>query len=183
MARLCDPAVRSRLRSWFAAPKIPLEIVKISFVNNPKFQLTEQRREMDLLEKIEAMDNLIAWLPQHIPADDDTRIVHGDYRLDNVIFHPTEPRILAVLDWELSTLGHPLADFAYHCMTWRFPSGVQSRGLLGADFAALGIASESEYIAMYCRRLRLPKQTSTRFFPRTRADLECSGRQVGPGRK
>jgi aminoglycoside phosphotransferase (APT) family kinase protein len=114
---------------------------------------TKQYRAAET-EKIEAMDNLIAWLPQHIPVDDETRIVHGDYRLDNVIFHPTEPRILAVLDWELSTLGHPLADFAYHCMTWRFPSVPQLRGLFGADFAALGIPSESEYVAMYCRRVK-----------------------------
>ena len=102
-------------------------------------------------EKIEAMDNLIAWLPANIPAGDETRIVHGDYRIDNVIFHPTEPRILAVLDWELSTLGHPLADFAYHCMVWRIPPGV-FRGLGGADLGALGIPSEQDYIAAYCRR-------------------------------
>ena len=69
------------------------------------------------------MDNLIAWLPKNIPPGDETTIVHGDYRLDNMIFHPTEPRILAVLDWELSTLGDPLADFAYHCMSWHIPPG------------------------------------------------------------
>ena len=101
--------------------------------------------------KIEAMDNLIAWLPENIPAGDEARIVHGDYRIDNVIFHPTEPRILAVLDWELSTLGHPLADFAYHCMVWRIPPGM-FRGLGGLDLAALGIPSELEYVAAYCRR-------------------------------
>ena len=97
------------------------------------------------------MDNLIAWLPANIPAGDETRIVHGDYRIDNVIFHATEPRILAVLDWELSTLGHPLADFAYHCMVWRIPPGV-FRGLGGLDLAALGIPTEREYVAAYCRR-------------------------------
>lgn len=102
-------------------------------------------------EKIEAMDNLIAWLPGHIPSSDETRIVHGDYRLDNVIFHPAEPRILAVLDWELSTLGHPLADFAYHCMSWRLSPG-QFRGLVGHDLASLGIPGEAEYVATYCRR-------------------------------
>jgi aminoglycoside phosphotransferase (APT) family kinase protein len=102
-------------------------------------------------EKIEAMDNLIAWLPANIPPSDETRIVHGDYRIDNVIFHPTEPRILAVIDWELSTLGHPLADFGYHCMVWRIPPGI-FRGLAGLDFAALGIPSEREYVATYCRR-------------------------------
>jgi aminoglycoside phosphotransferase (APT) family kinase protein len=102
-------------------------------------------------EKIEAMDRLIAWLPENIPASDETRIVHGDYRIDNVIFHPQEPRILAVLDWELSTLGHPLADFAYHCMVWRIPPGL-FRGLGGVDFAALGIPAERDYVAAYCRR-------------------------------
>jgi aminoglycoside phosphotransferase (APT) family kinase protein len=102
-------------------------------------------------EKIEAMDRLIAWLPENIPVGDETRIVHGDYRIDNVIFHPTEPRILAVLDWELSTLGHPLADFAYHCMVWRIPPGT-FRGLGGLDLAALGIPSERDYVAAYCRR-------------------------------
>jgi aminoglycoside phosphotransferase (APT) family kinase protein len=102
-------------------------------------------------EKIEAMDRLIAWLPENIPSGDETRVVHGDYRIDNVIFHPTEPRILAVLDWELSTLGHPLADFAYHCMVWRIPPGV-FRGLGGLDLAALGIPSEGDYVAAYCRR-------------------------------
>ena len=102
-------------------------------------------------ETIEAMDRLIAWLPQNIPAGDETRIVHGDFRVDNLIFHPTEPKILAVLDWELSTLGHPLVDFAYHCMTWRLSPG-QFRGLVGIDFQALGIPGEKEYVAAYCRR-------------------------------
>jgi aminoglycoside phosphotransferase (APT) family kinase protein len=102
-------------------------------------------------EKIEAMDNLIAWLPANIPAGDETRIVHGDYRIDNMIFDPDAPRIRAVIDWELSTLGHPLADFAYHCMAWRIPPGV-FRGLAGLDFAALGIPGEREYVAAYCRR-------------------------------
>ncbi|NJD32716.1 MAG: phosphotransferase family protein [Gammaproteobacteria bacterium] len=102
-------------------------------------------------EKIEAMDNLIAWLPANIPPGDETRIVHGDYRIDNVIFDPDEPRIRAVIDWELSTLGHPLADFAYHCMVWRIPPGV-FRGLGGLDFAALGIPTERAYVEAYCRR-------------------------------
>ena len=102
-------------------------------------------------EKIEAMDNLIAWLPENIPASDETRIVHGDYRIDNVIFDPEEPRIRAVIDWELCTLGHPLADFAYHCMVWRIPPGV-FRGLGGTDLPSLGIPTEREYVAAYCRR-------------------------------
>ncbi|HYD78417.1 MAG TPA: phosphotransferase family protein [Paucimonas sp.] len=102
-------------------------------------------------ERIEAMDNLIEWLPKNIPAGDETTIVHGDYRLDNMIFHPTEPRVLAVLDWELSTLGHPLADFSYHCMSWHIPPG-QFRGIGGLDHKALGIPTEEEYIAKYCER-------------------------------
>jgi aminoglycoside phosphotransferase (APT) family kinase protein len=102
-------------------------------------------------EKVEAMDNLIAWLPKNIPPETGTAVVHGDYRLDNAIFHPTEPRILAVLDWELSTLGDPLVDFAYHCMSWHIPPG-QFRGIAGLDFSALGIPSEDDYIRMYCKR-------------------------------
>jgi len=102
--------------------------------------------------KIEAMNRLIEWLPKNIPAGDETKIVHGDYRLDNTIFHPTEPRILAVLDWELSTLGHPMADFAYHCMSWHIPPG-QFRGISGLDYAQLGIPTEAQYVEAYCRRL------------------------------
>ena len=102
-------------------------------------------------ERIEAMDRLIEWLPQHIPPQEETSIVHGDYRLDNVIFHASEPRILAVLDWELSTLGHPLADFSYHCMYWRLSPDL-FRGLGGLDLGALGIPTEEEYVAQYCRR-------------------------------
>ncbi len=102
-------------------------------------------------ETIEAMDRLIEWLPQNIPPGDETTLVHGDYRLDNLIFHPTEPHILAVLDWELSTLGHPLADFSYHLMSWRL-SPNEFRGLRGLDLPALGIPSEEDYIATYCGR-------------------------------
>jgi len=102
-------------------------------------------------ESIPAMDKLIEWLPENIPEDDETSLVHGDYRLDNMIFHPTEPRILAILDWELSTLGHPLGDFSYHVMSWRLPPGI-FRGIGGLDLTALGIPTEAEYIAAYCRR-------------------------------
>jgi aminoglycoside phosphotransferase (APT) family kinase protein len=102
-------------------------------------------------EPIEAMNNLIAWLPRNIPPETGTTVVHGDYRLDNAIFHPAEPRILAVLDWELSTLGDPLADFAYHCMSWHIPPG-QFRGIAGLDLPSLGIPSEQEYVKAYCKR-------------------------------
>lgn len=103
------------------------------------------------IEGIPAMDRLIEWLPAHAPPGDETSIVHGDYRMDNVIFHPTEPRVLAVLDWELSTLGHPLSDFAYQVMAWRL-SPQQFRGIGGCDLAALGIPSEQAYVDAYCRR-------------------------------
>ena len=112
-------------------------------------------------EKIDAMDNLITWLPQNIPAHEATSIVHGDYRIDNMIFHATEPRVLAVLDWELSTLGHPKADFSYHMMTWRL-SSVEFRGLRGCDLAALGIPTEDEYLDMYLRRTGVAAKPSAK---------------------
>jgi aminoglycoside phosphotransferase (APT) family kinase protein len=111
---------------------------------------TKQYRASET-EPMAEMDRLIEWLPGAIPAGDETSVVHGDYRLDNLIFHPTEPRILAILDWELSTLGHPLADFAYHCMSWHIPPE-RFRGIAGLDLASLGIPSEAQYIAAYCRR-------------------------------
>ena len=104
-------------------------------------------------ERIDAMDRLIDWLPQHVPAGDETTIVHGDYRMDNLIFHPTAPKIIAILDWELSTLGHPLADFSYHCMSWHIPPGA-FRGIAGLDHAALGIPNEADYVRRYCERTR-----------------------------
>jgi aminoglycoside phosphotransferase (APT) family kinase protein len=112
----------------------------------------------ELSQPIEAMERLIDWFPAHMPASarDESKvsIVHGDYRLDNVMFHATEPRIIAVLDWELSTLGHPLADFSYHCMSWHMPP-TTGRGIGGVDVAALGIPTESEYIRRYCERTRI----------------------------
>ena len=111
---------------------------------------TQQYRASET-ETIDAVERLIEWLPKHIPADEETGIVHGDFRLDNAIFHPREPRILAVLDWELSTLGHPLVDLAYLCMRYHL-SAEQFRGLAGLDWAALQIPSEAECVADYCRR-------------------------------
>jgi aminoglycoside phosphotransferase (APT) family kinase protein len=102
-------------------------------------------------ESIDAMERLIEWLPQHVPEDEETSIVHGDFRLDNAIFDPVEPRILAVLDWELSTLGHPLVDLAYLCMRYHL-SAEQFKGLGGLDTAALQIPGEAECVADYCRR-------------------------------
>ena len=105
---------------------------------------TKQYRLSETKE-ISAMDN--------IPEDDDSSVVHGDYRLDNVIIHPTEPRIIGVLDWELSTIGHPLGDFTYHLLTWQLPDiGIGSGGFLGKNLNDLGIPNQEDYIDQYCER-------------------------------
>jgi len=103
--------------------------------------------------EVRAMDALIDWLPANIPQDESASIVHGDFRLDNMIVHPTEPRVIAVLDWELSTIGHPLADFTYHLMTWQMPRiGIGSVGLAGKNLKELGIPDEESYLRRYCER-------------------------------
>ncbi len=111
--------------------------------------------QASITEPIDAMDRLIEWLPAHIPpsARDDSQvsIVHGDYRLDNMVFAADAPKVVAVLDWELSTLGHPLADFSYHCMAWHIPPG-SFRGIGGLDHFGLGIPDEKSYVARYCER-------------------------------
>jgi len=102
---------------------------------------------------IAAMEKLMVWLDERMPEDDGTvSLVHGDYRLDNMMFHPTEPRVIALLDWELSTLGNPLADLANQCMAWMLPSEGRIRGLAGVDRESLGIPTDEEYIARYCER-------------------------------
>jgi len=115
--------------------------------------------QASITQPIDAMDRLIEWLPAHIPpsARDESQVsvVHGDYRLDNLVFAPDEPRVVAVLDWELSTLGHPLADFSYHCMSWHIPPG-SFRGLGGVDIASLGIPDEKTYVRRYCERTGRP---------------------------
>jgi aminoglycoside phosphotransferase (APT) family kinase protein len=110
--------------------------------------------EASQTETIAEMDNLIRWLPSHAPREERAAIVHGDFRIDNLIFHPSEPRVLAVLDWELSTIGDPLADFTYHLMQWQMPAigAIGSGSLLGEDLAALGIPAMDDYVAAYCRR-------------------------------
>jgi aminoglycoside phosphotransferase (APT) family kinase protein len=109
------------------------------------------------------MDAVVDWLPTAIPAGDETRLVHGDFRCDNMIFHPTEPRILAVLDWELSTLGHPLADFAYHAMMYHMPPDIVA-GLGGVEPASLGLPKEADYIAAYCKRRGLSGIANWNFY-------------------
>jgi aminoglycoside phosphotransferase (APT) family kinase protein len=103
-------------------------------------------------EPIAEMERLMEWLARHMPQGDRTAIVHGDYKIQNLIFHASEPRVLAILDWELSTLGDPLVDFAYHVMVWRMPQSLFS-GLAGADFAGSGIPTEAEYVARYAERM------------------------------
>jgi len=104
-------------------------------------------------EHIASMETLMTWLEQEMPEDDGTlSLVHGDYRLDNMMFHPTQPEVIALLDWELSTLGHPLADLANQCMAWMLPSEGRIRGLAGVDRTSLGIPTDEQYIARYCER-------------------------------
>jgi len=120
-------------------------------------QISRWTKQYQLSETqtVPEMNKLIEWLPEHLPPGERTSIVHGDYRLDNMILHPTEPKVLAVLDWELSTIGDPLADFTYHLMQWQMPQGGSSAGtttLLGHDLRALGIPELDQYVAMYWKR-------------------------------
>ena len=116
-------------------------------------------------KKIKEMDKLIEWLPQNIPDNDESSIVHGDYRLDNVIVHPTEPKIIGILDWELSTIGHPLGDFTYNLLSWQMPDiGIGSGGLFGQNIKELGIPSEEEYIDSYCERRGVSRGLEDREF-------------------
>jgi aminoglycoside phosphotransferase (APT) family kinase protein len=116
-------------------------------------------------EEIASMNTLMAWLEANMPADDGkVALTHGDYRLDNMVFHPTEPRVIAVLDWELSTLGHPYADLAYQCMQLRMPESGAICGLMGKDLIELGIPGEEEYVAMYCERMGIDKIDNWGFY-------------------
>lgn len=112
---------------------------------------SRQYREDTLAGRNADLDFLVEWLPVHAPDSDATRIVHGDFRIDNMIFHPTEPRVIAVLDWELSTLGDPVVDFTYNLMMYRVSSAIPW-GLADRDLAALGMPGEADYVAAYCRR-------------------------------
>jgi aminoglycoside phosphotransferase (APT) family kinase protein len=121
--------------------------------------------DLSRTEQIESMEALKTWLPANIPPGDETRINHGDYRLGNTIVHPTEPRIIAVLDWELSTLGHPLADLGYNCMMYHFGEGFgASGGYAGVDLEEFGIPTEKEYLAAYARRTGRAEVPSWSFY-------------------
>lgn len=123
---------------------------------------TKQYRASET-EPIAAMDRLIEWLPANLPQEDETTLVHGDYRLENVIFHASEPRVLAVLDWELSTLGHPLGDLAYNCMLYHLSPGAFG-GFGDAHLEALGIPTEEEYVALYCHKVGREPPRSWSFY-------------------
>jgi len=112
--------------------------------------------------RIEAMEELVAWLPDHIPPGDETTLVHGDFRPGNLLFHPAEPRVVAVLDWELATLGHPLADLGYNCMPYHLSH--EWEGLGDKGLAALGLPTEAEYLATYCRRTGRPPIPGWEFY-------------------
>ncbi len=125
---------------------------------------TQQYRSTET-KTIEKMDYLIDWLPANVPADDGRiSLIHGDFRLDNMIFHPTDNRIVALLDWELSTLGHPYADLAYQCMQWRLSNTDEIKGLRECDRTALGIPTEEEYVEAYCRRVCIPEIENWHFY-------------------
>lgn len=116
-------------------------------------------------ETLKSMERLLEWLPENMPEDDGrVSLAHGDFRLDNMMFHPTESKVLALVDWELSTLGHPFADLAYQCMQWRMPHGGVMSGLGGVDRKSLGIPSEQEYVQEYCQRMGLTEIPNWNFY-------------------
>lgn len=125
-----------------------------------------QQYRLSETHEITEMDELISWLESNLPADDGrVSLVHGDYRMDNLMFHATQPKIVAVLDWELSTLGHPFADLAYQCMQLRLPENVgKATGLGDVNRAVLGIPEEQEYVASYCRLMGIEKITNWNFY-------------------
>jgi aminoglycoside phosphotransferase (APT) family kinase protein len=126
-----------------------------AYVSRQVVRWSEQYAASPLHHRSEAMDRLVRWLPENFPDSDSVCISHGDLRLDNLIFHPTKPRVVAVLDWELSTLGDPLADFSYHMLTW-YLSPSEFRGMRGADLHALGIPAADVYLRRYCERVGRP---------------------------
>jgi aminoglycoside phosphotransferase (APT) family kinase protein len=125
-----------------------------NYIERQVLRWTQQYRASQT-EQIDAVEHLIEWLPRHVPPGEQTSIVHGDFRLDNTIFHADEARIAAVLDWELSTLGHPMVDLAYFCMRYNLPE-IEFRGLRGVDVTRLGIPTEQECVAQYCKLRGLP---------------------------
>ena len=137
-----------------------------SYFARQRDRWTKQYRASET-EHIEDMETLIKWLEQNEPPDDGrSSLVHGDYRIDNMIFKPDGSRLLAVIDWELSTIGHPFSDLAYQCMQWRFPNHETMRGLANVDRNALGIPTEEEYVAKYCERMGHRRKSQLEILPR-----------------
>jgi aminoglycoside phosphotransferase (APT) family kinase protein len=124
---------------------------------------SRQYRADEFAGRDACLERLIDWLPDHVPEGEDSRVIHGDFRADNMVFHPREPRVIAVLDWELSTLGDPLADFTNHLMMYQLPPSVLS-GLAGVDLAAENLPGEAEYIAAYCRATGRPGIAHLNFY-------------------
>jgi aminoglycoside phosphotransferase (APT) family kinase protein len=134
-----------------------------SYFARQRDRWTKQYRASET-ERIDDMETLISWLEKNQPPDDGrASLVHGDYRIDNMIFKPDGSRLLAVIDWELSTIGHPFSDLAYQCMQWRFPNHETMRGLANIDRKALGIPTEEEYVAKYCERTGLSEIPNWKF--------------------
>jgi aminoglycoside phosphotransferase (APT) family kinase protein len=130
-------------------------------------QLTRWSRQYEATKtgEVPLLEKVLEWLGANMPASESTTIAHGDYRLQNLVFHPREPRVIGVLDWELSTLGNPIGDLAFNCMTYHLPaSAILSESLVGTDIAALGIPSEVDYVAAYCRRTGRDTIREWRFF-------------------
>ena len=119
--------------------------------------------EASKTDELPAMERLMAWLPEHLPDDDETTIAHGDFRLENLLFHPTRPEVLAVVDWELSTLGAPLSDLAYNCLPYHVPDDIRG-DITSLDFAAYGIPSEQDCVARYCRQMDRPAIENWNFY-------------------
>ena len=153
------PPLRRDGRRRRAHPQVDLAATGLSDYGKPANYLARQVARWTQqyvaarARPIEPMDWFSSWLTEHVPEEEPATLTHGDFRIDNLVFHPTEPRVVAVLDWELSTLGNPVADLAYSCLAYYLPTGKGAlRGLLGADLAALGIPTEAEYVAAYARR-------------------------------
>jgi len=130
-------------------------------------QLGRWRKQYEVtrVESVPALEELGDWLARNLPPDESTSIAHGDFRLGNLIFHEHEPRVVAILDWELATLGHPVSDLAYNCLTYYLPAGhAVAPGFVGQDVAALGIPAEEDYVAAYARRVGLEEIPDWRFF-------------------